>query len=399
MPAEDAAPSFPFAVEDPVEPPPEYAGLLARRPVSRVTIPTGDRVWLVTRHKDVRRLLADQRFSREAITGPGAPRLLPIARDSKSIFVMDPPEHSRLRRLVSRAFAPRRIEQLRPGIERLAAELVDGMVAAGPPADLVAGLAQPLPITVICHMLGVPYEDVGRFREWTDIMLSYDRDRHQEVLAARDSINDYLTRLIAEKRARPTDDLLMVLIDATEDGDRLSDEELLAFGYTLLGAGYHATTAGLVHAVLTLLRRPDRLARLRAEPALLPAAVEELLRRSQAGGGLGALRIATEDVEIAGVRIAAGEAVLPLITAANRDGTVFEDPDGLLLDRASNPHLAFGHGIHHCLGAQLGRVELTAALGALLARMPGLRPAVEETELVWSSGLAFSRPRELPVAW
>jgi len=400
MPVTDVNRSFPFATTDPLEPPPEYAKLLRTEPVCRVTIPTGDQVWLVTRHADVRRVLSDTRFSREAITGPDAPRLLPIAQGSKSIFVMDPPEHSRLRKLVSRAFAPRRIESLRAEVQSLTDELVAKMAANGRPGELIAGLAQPLPITVICRMLGVPYADVDQFRDWTDIMLSYAKGRRDEVLAARDALNAYLTQLIEDKRRRPADDLLTVLIAAADDdGDRLDDEELLAFGYTLLGAGYHATTAGLAHAVLTLLRTPEKLAELVAHPELLPPVVEELLRRSQAGGGLGALRIAVEDVEIAGVQIRAGDAVLPLINAANRDPAVFEDPEGLRLERRPNPHLSFGHGIHHCLGAQLGRLELEVALGTLLREMPGLRLAVDEADLPWSSGLAFSRPQTLPVLW
>jgi len=391
--------AFPFASPDPIEPPVEYAKLLRDEPVRRVRIPTGDLVWLVTRHEDVRRVLSDTVFSREAITAPGAPRLLPIAQGSKSIFVMDPPGHSRLRKLVARAFAPRRIEALRTEVRALTDQLVGDMVQTGPPGDLLAGLAQPLPITVICRMLGVPYKDVDQFRQWTDIMLSYAAGRREEVLAARDALNGYLTRLIDGKRADPTDDLMMVLINAAEDGDRLDDEELLAFGYTLLGAGYHATTAGLAHGVVTLLRSPARWARLAAQPDLAPTVVEELLRRSQAGGGLGAMRIAIADTEIAGVPIARGDAVLPLINAANRDPEVFSDPDGVVLDRKPNPHLSFGHGIHHCLGAQLGRLELEIALRTLVREMPGLRLAVAESELEWSSGLAFSRPTTLPVAW
>jgi cytochrome P450 len=405
------SPSFPFLVTDPVEPPAEYAKLLRDEPVSRVVIPSGDEVWLVTRYEDVRKVLSDTRFSREAITAPGAPRLLPIAQGSKSIFVMDPPEHSRLRRLVARAFAPRRVEALREQVvrhpehpaddrdRRLTDTLVRAMAETGPPADLISGLAQPLPITVICRMLGVPHEDVDQFRAWTDVMLSYGQGSRDEVLAARDALNGYLTGLIEDKRAHPTDDLLMVLVTAADDRDRLDDEELLAFGYTLLGAGYHATTAGLAHAVVTLLRFPELLAELRSDPGLLPAAVEELLRRSQAGSGIGALRIAVEDVTIGGVTIAAGDAVLPLINAANRDPAVFADPDAVRLDRGHNPHLSFGHGIHHCLGAQLGRMELEIAIGTLLRELPGLRLAVDELELEWSSGLAFSRPRALPIAW
>ncbi len=389
-------PVFPFPTSDPLEPPPEYAKLA---PVTRATLPSGDPVWLVARHSDVRRLLSDQRFSREAITAPGAPRLLPIAQGSKSIFVMDPPEHTRLRGLVSKAFAPRRIEALRGRVQAIADGLVDDMIDAGPPADLIAGFAQPLPITVICELLGVPFQDVARFREWTDLMLSFDPASRDQVIEARNRLAEYLLALIAEKRRQGGEDLLTVLVHAHTDDDRLTEEELLAFGYTLLGAGYHATTTEIVHSVLHLLRAPDALDALRKDPESLPTAVEELLRISQAGGGLGALRIATEDVRVGEVTIRAGEAVLPLINAANRDPEAFPDPDRMDLHRSPNQHVAFGHGIHHCLGAQLGRMELQVALGTLLRRMPELRLAVDERDLVWNSGVAFKRPDTLPISW
>jgi len=393
---DDAVPAFPFTAPDPLEPPQEYAALRRERPVSRVRLPSGDLAWLVSRYETVRQVLADDsRFSRQAITAPGAPRVLPIAQGSKSIFVMDPPEHTRLRRLVSKAFTTRRIEALRPRIQQITDDLIGTMLKSGPPADLMSGLAQPLPITVICELLGVPYADVDRFREWTDLMLNFDRAMLDQVLDARDRLNDYLTALIETKRGEPTDDVLTGLIEARDEGDRLSQEELLAFGYTLLGAGYHATTASIAHAVLTLLREPDRLRLLRTGPQPSSAAVDELLRRSQAGGGIGALRIATQDVRLDGVLIRAGDAVLPMINSANRDETVFADAGGVVLDRKPNPHLSFGHGIHHCLGAQLGRLELMIALGALLREMPGLRAAVPEAELRWSHGSAFSRPHAL----
>jgi cytochrome P450 len=392
-------PAFPFAAADPLEPPAEYAKLLVHEPVAHITLPSGDTAWLITRYSDVRMVLSDQRFSREAITAPGAPRLLPIAAGSKSIFVMDPPEHTRLRRLINKAFSPRRIESLRPRILQISTSLLDAMVAAGPPGDLIAGFAQPLPITVICELLGVPYEDVPTFTAWTDVMLSFGTRAREAVIEARDKLSAYLTRLIAAKRHEDGEDLLHSLTEAHEGQDRLTEEELLAFGYTLLGAGYHATAAEIVHAVLILLRHPHEMESLRKEPARLPAAAEELLRRSQAGGGLGALRIATEDVEIGGQLIRAGEAVLPSINAANCDGSVFAVPDGLDLERSPNPHLAFGYGIHHCVGAQLGRAELQIALGELLRRFPRLRLAAGEDTLEWSEGVAFRRPRELMVTW
>jgi cytochrome P450 len=399
MDSRPAPPAFPFPAPDVLEPPPLYAELRQAAPVCQVTLPSGDLAWLVTRYEDVRAILADPRFSREAITAPGAPRVLPIAQGSKSIFVMDPPDHTRLRQLVGKAFAPRRIEQLRPRIEQVTAELVDRMLAAGPPADLIAGLAQPLPITVICELLGVPYADVARFRAWTDLMLSFDTTAREAITDAREQLTEYLSGLIAAKRREPANDLLTALIQAREENDSLTEEELLAFGYTLLGAGYHATTAEIVHAVLVLLRAPGQLARLRQDRSLLPTAVDELLRRSQAGGGLGALRIATQDVRLGEVTIRAGEAVLPAINSANRDESAFADPAGLDLGRRPNPHVAFGYGIHHCVGAQLGRIELQVALAALLERMPALQLAVAEDALTWNLRVAFRRPVELPVTW
>lgn len=399
MDSQSAPPAFPFPAPDVLEPPPLYAKLRQEAPVCQVTLPTGDLAWLVTRYEDVRSILADARFSREAITAPGAPRVLPIARGSKSIFVMDPPDHTRLRRLIGKAFAPRRIEQLRPRIEAVTSELVDTMLAAGPPADLIAGLAQPLPIIVICELLGVPYDDVPRFRAWTDLMLSFDNTAQDAIMEARQKLSEYLTELIATKQRDPADDLLTALIQAREENDSLTEEELLAFGYTLLGAGYHATTAEIVHAVLVLLRNPGQLARLREDQSLLPTAVDELLRRSQAGGGLGALRIATQDVRLGEVTVRAGDAVLPMIPAANRDESIFAHADEVDLGRRPNPHVAFGYGIHHCVGAQLGRIELQVALAALLTRMPGLQLAVPEDSLTWHLRVAFRRPAELPITW
>ncbi|WP_198958392.1 MULTISPECIES: cytochrome P450 [Amycolatopsis] len=399
MPTHEALPRFPFPGEHPLRPPEEYAALRAERPVARVGLANGHAVWLVTTHAEVRQVLADPRFSREAITRPDAPRLLPIAAGSKSIFVMDPPAHTRLRKLVGRAFTTRRIENLRPRVEKLAASMVDAMAEQGPPADLIAHLAQPLPITLICEMLGVPAADQSLFRAWTDVMLSVSAHSSAEVGAAAGKLKGYLGDLIAAKQRDPSDDLLTALVTARDEGDSLDTEELLAFAETLLMAGYHATTSEIVHAVLTLTARPAALRRLVEHPDELPVAVEELLRYSQAGGGVGPIRIALEDVEIGGVLVRAGEAVLPSINSANRDENVFDAPGNLDLGRTPNPHLAFGHGIHHCLGAQLGRMELAVALGALFDRFGAVTLAVPEAELEWKTDRAFSRPETLPLRW
>ncbi|MEU8618709.1 cytochrome P450 [Streptomyces sp. NPDC048623] len=399
-PAASPGLTFPLPVPDPLEPAPAYAELRGTEPVAPVTLPTGHRAWLVTRYELVRQVLADPRFSKAALTEPDAPRLLPVAKGSKSLFTMDPPEHTRLRKLVARAFTARHIERMRPHVQEITGRLLDTMAAGGAPADLIAHLAQPLPITVICELLGVPLADQDRFRVWSDVMLSISAHSPDAVMEARRGLNGYLGELIAAKAKEPADDLLTHLIEAREeDGDRLSEEELLAFGHTLLVAGYHATTGELVGALITLLRDPELWARLVADRSLVPGAVEELLRFSVAGGGAGAMRIAKEDIELGGVVIPKGDAVLPAITSANRDEEVFESPERVDLARQNNPHLTFGHGLHHCLGAQLGRMELQLSLEGLLDRFPGLRLAVPTGELRWVAGMAFRRPAELPVAW
>jgi cytochrome P450 len=322
-----------------------------------------------------------------------------VAAGSKSIFVMDPPEHTRLRKLVSRVFTTRQLENLRPRVAQLAEEMVGRMRDEGPGADLIAHLAQPLPITVICEMLGVPQEDHDLFRGWTDVMLSVSASSMDEVRDAAGKLRRYLNDLIEAKQKNPADDLLTVLVTARDEGDSLSTEELLAFGETMLMAGYHATTSEIAHGVLTLTDQPGAVGKLADDRAGLPAAVDELLRYSQAGGGVGPIRIALEDMEIGGVAIAAGDAVLPCINSANRDEDVFTGADELDLGREVNPHLAFGHGIHHCLGAHLGRVELTVALDRLLEHLGEFRVAVGQDELEWKANRAFTRPEILPLAW
>jgi cytochrome P450 len=389
---------FPFTAPTPIDVPAEFARLRAEQPVARVLTPSGHPAWLLTRYADVRRVLSSQEFSREATTAPGAPRIFPVAAGSKSIFVMDPPEHTRLRRLVSRPFSPTTMASLAVDVERRVGRLLDGLAAAGSGADVVTHLAKPLPIAVICALLGVPEGDVARFGAWTDTMLDFGAGARERVVAARDQLSAYLAELVAAKRTDPRPDVLTELVTAHDEQERLSTEELIAFGYTLLGAGYHATAAQIVYGLLALLRAPDQAQLLRTDPGITETAVAELLRVSQTGG-LGSIRIATVDVELSGTRVRAGEAVLPSLNAANRDPAVFADPDRLDLRRSPNRHLAFGHGIHNCLGAQLGRLELGAALTGLLRRFPDLALGCSEGELRWRQGAAFRLPETLPVTW
>ncbi|MEU7837910.1 MULTISPECIES: cytochrome P450 [unclassified Nonomuraea] len=392
---------FPFVTADPGEPVPEYAELRETEPVARVTLPTGHRGWLVTRHEDVRAVCGDPRFSKELATAPEAPRLLPIARGSRSIVNLDPPAHTRLRRLVAQGFSRRRTDALRPRVTEIAGDLVDAMTAWGTTADAVAALALPLPVTVICELLGVPVDDQERFRAWSDRLLSVPGPEvsAEETAEAGMNLAVYLAGLIEDKRVNPGDDVLTTLVSAYEEGDRLSEEELITFGMTLLVAGYHTTTSAIAHSLLQLLSRPERYAMLVARPELAERAVEELLRYSQIASGFGALRIATEDVELGGVRIPAGDPVIPLFTSANRDEKVFPDAGTLDLERADNPHLAFGAGMHYCLGAQLARVELRVLLEELVRRLPTLALDDQEDGIEWLTATAFPRPLSLHVSW
>ncbi|MET9913774.1 cytochrome P450 [Streptomyces sp. NPDC006476] len=390
---------FPFETSRLFDPPAEWRLLRESCPVARADLPTGDRAWLVTRYEDVRAVLNDPRLSRAATTRPDAPRLGPARPEPDSIMAMDPPDHTRLRRLLAPAFTGRQAERLRPRIARTAERLLDDMAEIGPPVDLVEHLARPLPIITICELLGVPDEDRESFKEWTDAALTLAPHAAGAVTGARERLADYLRHLIAEKQEKqqtPGDDLLGTLI-AARDEDRLRPAELVTVAATLITAGYHTVANSLANSVLALLRHPGQLDPLRGGP--FPAeAVEELLRWTPGPVSGGTIRIATQEVKIGATVVRPGEAVIPSTASANRDAGAFEDPDVLDLGRPENRHIAFGHGIHRCLGAPLARVELQVALDALVRRFPALRLAVAERELSWGTGM-IRGVNALPVAW
>ncbi|MDF3293364.1 cytochrome P450 [Streptomyces silvisoli] len=400
MTTPDQAMTYPFPDGHRLEVPTEFAELRAKCPVQRVALPYGGEGWLVTRQAEVRTVLGDPRFSRAATVQADVPRTKEWLNPGGDILSLDPPEHSRLRRLVSGAFSRRNVELWRPRIEDLVGELVADMRAAGPPVDLVAAFSMPLPVTVICEMLGVPAADRHLFERFSELLFSGTGVAAEEVQQAAVSLMAYLTEHVARHRAEPQDDLLSQLIAARdEDEGRLTEEELVSLGVTILAAGHETTANAIANFVYTLLTE-GLWSGLVERPERLDTAVEELLRHVPLGGSESLPRIATEDVELAGTTVCEGEAVFPAMVSANFDDAVFTDPQLLDLDRNHNPHLAFGYGPHFCLGAQLARTEIRIALGTLLREFPELRLAVPQPEVVWRAETALIRgPRHLPVAW
>ncbi|MCP2341575.1 cytochrome P450 [Actinomadura rupiterrae] len=363
-----------------------------------VTVPSGDVMRAVSAHGDVRRVLADPRFSREL--RPGGPRLAKggdVSDDPYSLLNMDPPRHTRIRRTVSGAFTPRRTAAWRPRVAAIAAELAEEMATRPVPCDLVAAFAFPLPVRVICELLGVPHQDRDRFRVWADTTLSIGPEGGRRRSATGREFRAYVEALVEKRRADPGDALLDALIAARDeegDGSGLSGPELVSMVINIITAG-HETTAHLVAtAVFTLVtegRWPTRVG---------PELVEEVLRHDTPAT-VAMPRLAVEDVELASGTVRAGETVLPMIAVANRDAAVFPDPDAFVPERSAGgaSHVTFGHGPHFCLGANLARLEVEVALATLAERFPALELAVPAEQVSWRSGGIVSGPDRLPVRW
>ncbi|MFE2163126.1 cytochrome P450 [Streptomyces lydicus] len=396
MTTADTAPlSYPFNVPESLELADEYERARNRPGLLKVRMAYGEPAWLVTRYAEARFVLGDQRFSRAASALHDEPRQSEGRRTS-GILGMDPPDHTRLRTLVAKAFTVRQVEKLRPQVVALTHELLDELEAAGPPADLVDRFALPIPVAVICRLLGVPPEDRPRFRVWSDAALSTSSLTSEEFDANQEELRAYMRQLIQEHRDAPQDDLMTALIDARDVGDRLSELELVDLCVGILVAGHETTATQIPNFVLALLDHPEQLALLRERPDLIGNAVEELLRFVPLGSGASQPRYATEDIDVGGTLVRAGTPVLVAVGAANRDALRFDTPGTLDIARSGNQHLGFGHGVHHCLGAPLARLELQEALGALLTRFPKLHVA---GDVEWKSQMLVRGPRVLPVGW
>lgn len=366
-------------------------------PLIRVRMPYGGDAWLATGHAEVKKVLSDPRFSRAQ--AEDAPRLLPEPPPNGSVLTMDPPEHTRQRRLVAKAFTQRRIEGLRPRVQQIVNGLLDDLERQGSPADLKKFLAEPLPITVICEVLGVPGEDRERFRALTDTVMSTTSFSSDEAQAAMGQFFGYLGALVAGKRENPSDDLLSAMVLARDADDQLTEMELIWLGVALLIGGHETTLNQLSNFSYLLLTNPGQLAVLRARPDLIPQAIEELLRFVPLNTGSAFGVRAKEDVAFDGIIVRAGETVIPDVAAANRDPRVFADPGKLDVERGEVPHVTFGFGAHHCIGAQLARLELQIAFGTLLRRFPNLRLAIPEQEVRWREGALIRGVEALPVEW
>jgi len=359
--------------------------------------------WVLTRYDDVVAALRDPRLAKEAIASFVAARFgAPVPAMGLSMLDRDPPDHTRLRGLVSKAFTPRVVEGLRPRIQQIVDGLLDGVAARGS-MDLIEEFAYPIPVVVICEMLGVPVEDHERFKGWSLdiargldlIWLGPDSEVGRRSVTARQALADYFRGLIAQRRAAPRNDLLSGLIAAEEAGDKLNEIELLATCILLLIAG-HETTVNLIgNGTLALLQHRDQLQGLQRDPGLVASAVEELLRFD--GPVQRTARIPSEDVTFGGRTIAKGEMVMPFIGAADRDPAQFPEPDRLDIGRADNRHIAFGWGIHFCLGAPLARIEGQIAINTLVRRLPKLELATAQPE--YRQSLTLRGLKALPVTF
>ena len=384
----------------PVMQPPEALRELRENPVVEVTLPSGDTALLVTRYRDVRALFADRRLSRN-IARPDAAR---ISADNE-LFMdpnidPDPPRHTQVRSLVTRAFTARRVEGLRPVAQRITDDLLADMAAGPRPAELNEALAFPLPIKVICLLLGVPAEDRDQFRRSVDGFLSITKLPPDEVARCRQDLWKYLGELIESKRSDPGSDLVSELIRVRdEDDNRLGEHELHFWVQGLLIAGYVTTASQIGTGTAVLLHRRDLVRDIQQDWSLVASAVEELLRTQIMGSSVGTLRYAVEDIELDGCTIPRGSSVLLSEESANVDESVFDDPFTIDIRRPENHHLTFGAGLHYCVGAALARMELQVATETLLRRFPGIRLAVPAEQLPRSLGGFMEGFTEVPVDW
>lgn len=400
-PYSGAEPAFAQARACPLSPPPAYADWRQEGALKRVKLWDGSTAWVATRYEDVRALLADPRVSADA-RKPGFPgqsaTVATMRQRYPTFIVMDPPEHTVNRRMITGEFTLKRIEAMRPQVQAMADRLIDQLLDKGPPTDFVEDFAFPLTSLVICNLLGVPYEDHGFFQSKANILASANSTPEQVATASRELCDEYIASLIRRKDASPQDDLLSRLVVQQMRPGHISFEGLVALGRLLLIAGHETSANTLSVGLLTLLRHPEQLAALYRDPDLVRSAVEEILRYVDVTHN-GRRRIATQDIAYGDQVIRAGEGIIAHNPSANRDPDMFEDPDRFDVHRDARAHVAFGYGVHQCLGQPLARLELTTALSTLLRRMPGLQLATAFDTLRFKDDLLVYGVHHLPLTW
>jgi nocardicin N-oxygenase len=389
--------ALPVPRTDPIEVPETYTRLLEQEPVCPIKLATGDPAWLVTRHEDLKTVLADRRFSRAAVCGEYAPRSQAVRPNPDSIMNMDPPRHTRIRKLAAQAFTQQRLVELLPRIEKIVDDLLDEMAMRTPPADFNALFARPLPLRIICDMLGVPYADQAKFTEWTECIMTISSTAEQ-IAQAYVGLRNYFIQLVAEKRANPGDDFLSELTLQSDEEGRLTESELVSLGTFLLVAGHETSATVITSAVFNLMRHPDQLAELTADPSLWPGAVEEVSRLGIPGVSPFP-RIAMADIQLGDVLLPKGSAVVVHYETALRDPSVYPDPDRFDIHRRQASQVWFGHGPHFCLGAPVARAELEIGLSRLFDRFPKLSLDLPVEDLRWKNAAALGGWEDFPVTW
>ncbi|NGO06592.1 cytochrome P450 [Streptomyces sp. HC44] len=378
-----------------------YDVLRSEAPVREIIAPGGTKVWLVTRYDDAKSVLNDNRLSKNIEAGQkviqrhtdGETGMVFASELAAHMMNADPPDHTRLRKQVNKVFTQRAVEKLGPRIEEITTELLDAMEGHDE-VDLMRALAYPLPMAVICELLGVPSDDQERFKGWVPTQLS--GGDPESMAQATTALLGYLYELIESKRSEPADDLLTGLVRSSDDG-KLNTQELVSMAFLLLVAGNETTVNLIGNGAYALLRHPDQLAALRADRSLMPGTVDELLRY-ESPVNTSSLRFTTEPIEVGGVVIPEGELVVVALTSANRDESQFPDAASLDIHRQASANLSFGHGIHYCVGAQLARLEAQIAFDRLFDRFPHIRLAADPTDLRWQPGTALRGLRSLPVS-
>lgn len=394
-------PTFPFVNSLEMDHDPEGIRLLAEKPVVRARLPDGNQAWVALSYETARRVVTDNAFSRQAAVEPDAPAVAPAVSMPDALTGMDGAEHAAVRKLVTKAFTPRMVERMRPWVDELAGGLLDRIDETGPPVDLADRYTAPIPMMVICQLLGIPYEDRDQFCAAADRQVSAaDTLTIDEIMAGIAQLQDYIRQLVEMKRVHPGEDLTTEFIRVADEGTYLTERQLINNLFLVLTAGHETTVSQLSNSLVSLLSEPERYQQLCRQPELIPNAIEELLRYLILTHTGLFIRIATKDMDLGGQPIRAGDAVIALHNVANRDPAVFDHPNHIDFARGeANKHLSFGAGPHFCVGAQLARMEMQIALTKLIERFPTLRLAVPPEELEWKPGRVIRRVTALPVEW